>query len=280
MVYGLFWSAVPLVRPQVTAPPSITSARSSTPTAESFFDVISIHPVDLSKDTSAYGVVYKPGLLHGFQVSPQMLIWAATGTNDVERIKGMPDWATHAKYNIDAKVVEGNISPAIPVNDEKAMLLSILTSRFHFSSHYESALIPVFALVVTKKGVQHMSIQRPADAPTPSTDSCIWRRSQPGYIKAEACSMVDLSAKLNIVDDRQVVDRTGLIDRYYFELHFNNKATSALINGYRFPATPDDHAEWPSLYAALPQQLGLQFKPIKAQMPILVIDHIEPPSEN
>ena len=123
VTFGLFSSTAPSVLPQLAAPPSTTLAASSTPTAESFFDVVSKHPVDLSKDTSAYGVVYKPGLFHGFQVSPQMLVWAATGTNDVERIKGMPEWATHAKYNIDAKVVQANISPAIPINDEKAMLL-------------------------------------------------------------------------------------------------------------------------------------------------------------
>jgi uncharacterized protein (TIGR03435 family) len=277
LAFGLSSSFGPLALSQPATPSSSLPTQSSAPMDASYFDVISIHPVDMTKDTSGYGGNYKPGVFRGFQLTPAMLVWAATGVSNPARIKGMPDWATHAKYNIDAKVIKGETPSTAPINDQKAMELSILTSRFHFVSHYETAEIPVFALVVAKGGIK-MSTQPPPDAHAP--DGFCWRAGHPGYLKSDGCTMSDLAKALNIVDDHQVLDRTGLAGHYYFELDFDHDATSSLINGYRFAVRQTDNATWPSLYQALPDQLGLKLKPIKAPMPILVIDHIEPPTEN
>lgn len=157
------------------------------------------------------------------------------------------------------------------------MELSILTSRFHFVSHYETADTPVFALVVAKHGIK-MSTQPPPDAHAPN--GFCWRAGHPGYLKSDGCTMSDLAHALNIVDDRKVLDKTGLNGHYYFQLDFDDNATASLSNGHRFPARQTDNPTLPSLYQALPEQLGLQLKPTKAPMPILVIDHIEPPTEN
>jgi uncharacterized protein (TIGR03435 family) len=64
------------------------------------------------------------------------------------------------------------------------------------------------------------------------------------------------------IGERVVVDQTALHGRYNFELTFA-----------REPETP-------SLFSALPEQLGLKLEPKKAPVRFLVIDHIERPTAN
>lgn len=51
----------------------------------------------MTKDTSAYGAVYHPGVFRGLQLTPAMLVWEATGISNPAQIKGMPAWANGAK---------------------------------------------------------------------------------------------------------------------------------------------------------------------------------------
>jgi uncharacterized protein (TIGR03435 family) len=77
-----------------------------------------------------------------------------------------------------------------------------------------------------------------------------------------------------LLDDgasRIVVDKTGLTGRYDFSLRW----------------TPDDapdssasHPSAPSMFTAIQEQLGLKLVPSKGHVEVLVIDHIEKPSEN
>jgi uncharacterized protein (TIGR03435 family) len=63
-----------------------------------------------------------------------------------------------------------------------------------------------------------------------------------------------------------VVDKTGL-DRYY-DIQLNYSMDDSL---------PD---AGPSLFAALEEQLGLKLEARKGPIDVLVIDHVERPSEN
>jgi uncharacterized protein (TIGR03435 family) len=64
------------------------------------------------------------------------------------------------------------------------------------------------------------------------------------------------------------VDKTGLTKRYDFTLKW----------------TPDDVTPGPdsppSIYTAIEEQLGLRLQPAKGPVPVLVIDHLETPTEN
>ncbi len=261
-------------------PPSTKEPPSSATDEAPRYDVVSIRPVDMTKDTSGWGLAFDPGKFKGYQVTASMLIWAATGITDLHRIKGLPDWASKIKYTIDAKVTGDEAkSLSLDRQTKQALLLSILTSRFHYSGHYERAESPVLALVVANGGVKHMTPHIPGTKPT-SPRSCWSGKSRPGYIKAEGCRMADLVANLDVIDDRQVLNQTDLTDRYDFELRFDNTATSFLVNGWTTPVTHDPNAEWPSIYEALQEQLGLKLKPTKAELPVLVVDHLEFPTEN
>ena len=67
---------------------------------------------------------------------------------------------------------------------------------------------------------------------------------------------------------RPVVDQTGLVGLYDFTLHWNRSPD------------PDIGDTAAPFRGALKSQLGLELKPTHAPIDILVIDHVERPSEN
>lgn len=71
---------------------------------------------------------------------------------------------------------------------------------------------------------------------------------------------------------RLVIDKTGLKGSYRVSLPLN------IMFGARGPETGEDSA--PSIFTALQEQLGLKLESSRALRDVLVIDHIERPSEN
>jgi uncharacterized protein (TIGR03435 family) len=67
------------------------------------------------------------------------------------------------------------------------------------------------------------------------------------------------------------VDKTELKGNYDFTLQYY---------GTNSTNPSDDATKWPPLETAIREQLGLKLEPMKGVIPILVIDHIEKPSEN
>lgn len=64
-------------------------------------------------------------------------------------------------------------------------------------------------------------------------------------------------------------------------MNFDYTANVFLSNGYRIEQTHKTDAPYPGLYTALlAEQLGLRLVKGTMQMPVVVIDHIEPPNEN
>ena len=89
-----------------------------------------------------------------------------------------------------------------------------------------------------------------------------------GEIDSVSMPLHSLPSMLARELDRPVVDQTGLTGNYDFTLQF------APAVG----ADPDSQA--PSIFTAVQEQLGLKLEPAKAPLDVLVIDHVEQPSEN
>jgi uncharacterized protein (TIGR03435 family) len=91
--------------------------------------------------------------------------------------------------------------------------------------------------------------------------------------KAVAMDMIirNLSGSGSETSNRQIVDKTGLHGLFDIQLRFAPET----------PAGPTTTApSGPSIFTALQEQLGLKLEPGKAQLPVLVIDSIQRPSEN
>jgi uncharacterized protein (TIGR03435 family) len=74
--------------------------------------------------------------------------------------------------------------------------------------------------------------------------------------------------------DRSVLDRTGLAGTFDFSLEWSLAPDSA----QPFGAQLEDRG--PTFLEALQQQLGLKLKSTKGRVDVLVIDHVEQPSED
>ena len=68
--------------------------------------------------------------------------------------------------------------------------------------------------------------------------------------------------------DAIVVDKCGLTGRYDVSLRWDP-------NAGRNPDSTE-----PSIFTALQEQLGLQLKPAKTMVQVIIIDHLEMPSGN
>jgi uncharacterized protein (TIGR03435 family) len=83
--------------------------------------------------------------------------------------------------------------------------------------------------------------------------------------------MANFAARLSSIDiGRLVIDKTGLAG--LFDIHLEYAPSRA--------AAQADNSTGPSIFTAVEEQLGLKLSSDKGQVEVLVIDHIERPSEN
>jgi uncharacterized protein (TIGR03435 family) len=186
------------------------------------------------------------------------------------RILGAPGWARSTMFNIEAKSdptvdaqLKGLTSEAGRKQKEK-MVQALLADRYHLATHFENHELPVYSLVVAKSGPKLGAVQRSGSSVNTGN----------GRIEVEMSnSVAALADELSKVAGRDVVDKTGISGRYDLKLHWapDDRATNDT-------ASPIDSG--PSLFTALEEQLGLKLEPAKGPVQVLVIDHIELPSEN
>ncbi len=86
--------------------------------------------------------------------------------------------------------------------------------------------------------------------------------------------MENLARFLRSSAGRPIVDKTGLKGSYRIKLQFDR------IFVQRGPDLAPTANALPTVFAALPEQLGLKLESSKAQRDVLVIDRLERPTEN
>jgi uncharacterized protein (TIGR03435 family) len=252
-----------------------TFAQTSAPTADAThltFDIVSIKPnhsgpgptmIISPPDSDQVIVRHAP---------PREIIGEAYGIRLHDQIAGLPGWADSETYDIDAKIAESDAAAfhrLLPMQ-RNPMLQSVLTSRFHMVSHFETRQLPAYALVIAKSnkktGPKLTEIQ-PGLLPSGLKDPGGINMSRT-EITAAGADMPTLLHVLQLQVGRPVIDRTGLTGHYNFVLKWTSDQDSA---------SPD---AGPSIFTAVQEQLGLKLEPVKAPIPILIVDHIERPSEN
>jgi uncharacterized protein (TIGR03435 family) len=196
-------------------------------------------------------------------------------------IKGMPSWASQENY--DFAIVW---PPETSREDLREMWRAMFAERFKLATHYEEIDDPSYALTVARTDgrlgpelkrstldCDAIDAEQRAGTPAPllpnGAGPCAMKMSGDGFISG-GVTMKQLAPTLTGPAGRQVVDRTGLDGRWEFVLHFSREE--------RDPNAP--LGQYPSLQAALRDQLGLKLVPFVAKNKLLVIDHIERPTEN
>lgn len=173
-----------------------------------------------------------------------------------------PGFPNSARYDILAKTG----SPA-SIDQMRSMVQDLLATRFQLKIHRESKMLPVYGLVVAKGGPKLPAPKADAAVSPAQARESLPRIENDAFIFQDA-SMADFAAKLSLLRgiDRPVVDRTGIQGIYDLTL---KSAPSAILQ-------PDG----PSLFTLVEDQLGLKLAPEKAPIEVLIVDHVEKPSEN
>jgi uncharacterized protein (TIGR03435 family) len=189
----------------------------------------------------------------------------------VRQVTGGPAWFETEKYDLlGTPDVEGQ-----PNHDQLAgMVQKLLADRFQLKFHRDKKELSVYAIVVAKDGTKLTKSQ--SDSTLPS----LFFRGL-GNLPARNATMADLARLMqSAVLDKPVIDQTGLSGRYDFTLKWTPDEFQFAGLGVRPPAPTDSADAPPDLFTAMQQQLGLKLEPTKAPAEVLVIDHVEKPSEN
>jgi len=161
-----------------------------------------------------------------------------------------------------------------PKPDIRAMVQTLLADRFGLQYHRATKELSVYQIVVGKTGDKLANYAGdPSGAPT-------YGLSALGTMTVTNAKISDFAGWMQrYVLDRPVVDHTGITGRFTFTLNWSadDSQFAGLAGTLRPPA---GNADRPSLYEAMQQQLGLKLEATKAPVEVLVIDHVEKPSEN
>jgi uncharacterized protein (TIGR03435 family) len=243
---------------------------------EAEFDVASIR-VNKSHDVGARFAFTADGF-DATNISVIMLLKLAYGVEEDE-IVGLPRWAKSERFDIAAKAV-GKDLRKLSIEQRKHMIRPLLADRFQLRFHEVEKKVPAYTLVISKNG----SKLRP---PKPDSCSPLAEHSQTlrmmgrGYVLGLCVPMELITQALADQLGRPVVDRTGLKGDFDFTLHWTPDEEVPFRSQKVWPqenTAPD--SDWPTLFAAVNEQLGLRLKGEKGAAGAIAIDHLEQPSAN
>lgn len=264
------------------------------------FEVASIKP----NKSAALGsrVMMQPGgRLVATGVNVRFLLEMAYDVKD-SQVVDAPAWFDSERYDIDAKADEATASAMSKLPRDQGMAVmrkmvqGLLADRFKLQVTHETKELPVYVLVVAKDGPKfHESTFKP---PPPSPDGAP-RPPGPGGPPRQGIMMNgrgevtvtcgDIPMFVNVVSHivgRVVVDKTGLTGKYDFALKWTPDESQGMMGAPGAGPGPGGSApqpadpSGPSIFTALQEQLGLKLDSQKAPTDVLVIEHVERPSEN
>jgi uncharacterized protein (TIGR03435 family) len=282
------------VQVQIGAPPPGAAA----PAGPMSFEVASVKP------NKAGGQIIRIGIQQGGRfvannVTVQQLVVFAYQVQNFQ-IVGSPDWSRDDRFDINAKA-EGDVPPA-PLGvagPMQMMVRSLLADRFKLTLHMDTREMPIYALVLARPdgrlgpqltrssvdctgrggaGRGRGDAGRQPAPPAPGERPQCGMFGGLGQFRAGGMALSELARILSGQVQRVVIDRTGLTGTFDFDLTYT---PDQLPQGPPPPGAqlqPPVDPNGPSIFTALEEQLGLKLDAQRGPVPVLVIDHVEPPT--
>jgi uncharacterized protein (TIGR03435 family) len=192
-------------------------------------------------------------------------------TND---LAGVPNWVRTARYDIAARGAAVNTR-----EQRQEMVRALLADRFRLKVHYATETRPVFRLVGRSatpgpglKRVEGCAATRAAQGPFDPAHPirpCNLLFGGGTISSGVSSTGTPLSRLVTLLSrdlGRVVIDATHFDGDFAYELDWSRGA--------------DDADGRPPLPQALEEQLDLRLQPARAPVKVLVIDHIEHPTED
>jgi len=226
------------------------------------FEVASIKP-NKTNERMYYGA--RDASLTVRNMTVKGLIQIAYGKRDFQ-ISGGPAWMTSDCFDVEAKAER-------PQKATLDMLKSLLAGRFHLELHRETRETAVYSLVVARGGLK---IKLSADQSEPQKGGP--KEMGPARIVGAGIPMYVITNLLSNMLGRAVINNTGLTGKFDVNL-------LPVADPQQSPAEAADPLTQADILSlaivdAVEKQLGLKLEAMKAPGEVLVIDHIEKPSEN
>jgi uncharacterized protein (TIGR03435 family) len=180
------------------------------------------------------------------------------------QIQGGPDWLTSERFDIIANGPEGT-----PDRLRPAMLRTLLAERFKLVAHFETREQQVYSLTLLR-GDGRLGPQLKPSAPASGSSSGFPSASVgdgTARINGRRVSMDTLAIMLTgSVFNQRVINRTGLSGEFELDLRFTPDSS------------PASAPEFPSIFTAVQEQLGLKLEASRGSVEVLVIDSVERPT--
>jgi uncharacterized protein (TIGR03435 family) len=258
--------------------------------ASSSFEVASVKPNTSSEIISSFA--FQPGgRFTATNVTLRELIRAAYVIQNAQ-LDGGPAWIGSERFDVAAKAATAQTASPM-------MLRALLAERFNLTTHSDVRELSVFELVIARSdrrlGPQLRQSQvdcaammaavpiqvapRPALSNPGARQACDTFVGVPPLFAADGVSMAQLATSLSRVVARTVVDRTGLTGLFDFELQWTPEVPQRPTSIFRLNGIDVD-PDGPSIFTALQEQLGLKLESRAGPVQILVIDHVERPTED
>ncbi len=256
-------SAISSISAQTTQPPesALPSGKPSPPPTA--YDIVSVKPHKDDPTVGSWWRTTPTGV--SANVSVRSLIMSAYNLIMLDQISGLPDWAEREDFDVEGKLdadtaeVFGKLSRSDQTKQRQLMMQELLADRFKLRVRFETKDLPVYNLVVAKGGVKMKE--------APLSEHSGYSMGM-GRINSKDMEVAALVASLSNPVGRKIIDKTGLTGKYEVDL------------SWAWNDEPGSGDSGPSIFTALQEQLGLKLEPAKAPVDVVVIDHIERPSEN
>jgi uncharacterized protein (TIGR03435 family) len=257
------------------------------------WEVVSIKPCvkDLGFEARGGGSDTSPGRANWYCQTIAGLIYAAHILNPrgvlsarTVQMEGGPPWMDSERYTVNAKA-EGTPSRRVMLGP---MLQDILADRFKLKLHWETREVQVYALTIARGGPKLQPFKEgsctPLDFTAPVPPLAEGGKECPATgrtvgpnrkIDAEGITL-DMFAQGYLsgsLQRRRVINQTGISGRFNF--HLEHAITDLSTDA----AAQSDIPIAPSLFTVL-EQIGLKLESIRGPGDILIIDHVEKPTEN
>lgn len=231
------------------------------------FDVASVKPA--SPDARGSTFQFTPG--GGLRVGNGTLKGMIEMAYDVRdfQISGGPRWVDSDRYDVDAKTAADDPSAGAAMTpahilETRQRLQTLLAGRFQLQIRRTTKELPVLALEPAKNGAKLVAAE--------AQGGNLGIRAACGLMEGNRSTMANLVYALSRQLDRPVRDRTSLAGIYNFRLQWTPDAGPC-------PDAAAGH-DFPDLFTALQEQLGLRLESARGPVEVIVIDRAEKPGEN
>ena len=187
------------------------------------------------------------------------------------------------RFDIQGKAAGGGAGPDAPaaIEQRRLRLQQMLGERFKLRTHTETREVPVYALTLVRPGRLGRDLRETTvdctgfdfgkeetKSLTPACGQSIRRDAVKARLRESGPMALLVRRLASAFTDRPLVDQTGLTGLFEWDMTF------------RINTNPAIDSEFPSVEAALADQLGLRLVPQRASREVRIVDQVEAPTEN